>query len=737
MIGGFIHPALALGALLAAVPLLIHLLNRRRHRPLEWGAMRFVMAAYKRTRRRAQMENFLLLLLRMLGIALLALALARPFAGGASPLAPLTESRRDVVVVVDVSASTGFRDGGGAVFDRIVARARELLAELDGGRGDRARLVVADNRPRLLSWRTPEEALELLSALEGPSAAPLDLVAALEEVLASIEADGAAVDAADVELLLLTDLQRISFDPPRAEGEPDDLTRVLDRLTALELTLTVVDLGAAQLIPPNVGVTAVTTLGPVLGPGLPVDIAVDVTNHGAAGVGGVRLAVAVDGQRLPSRALDMTAGAVQREIFSVTFDTPGPRVVEASLEPDQLAFDDRRAAVFDVPDTVSTLLVNGAPDESALELDEVGLFAAALAPPDDGGLGARGFVPFQLETIDPAYLDAADLDLTPYDVIVLANVEALSTRAIGRLEERVAAGAGLIVALGDRTVPSVYARRLFAADGTGLLPAEPLDVVAVPSRRDGYFRVTEFDGEHPILAFFDDPRWRPLFTEIPIYTYVAVRPLPAARVLATLDSGSAPLLVERAFGAGRVLLWTTTLDAAWTRIPESPRTLVPLAHELVRHAGRGPERRLEVPVGEALTVVVDRFPRSPVAVGPDGARRPIDGEPTELGGGRWALPPIEDTDRVGVYRVEFDEAPPAVFAVQGDASEGDLERVPADALAGLHPALRPVRAETTAGQEGDDQRRGELWRGILWLCLAVLVSESLWSAWLERRRRLA
>ena len=77
---GFVNPGLAIGAALAVVPLIIHLLNRQRHRPMRWAAMRFVMAAYRRTHRRARMENILLLLLRMGAVALLALAIARPFA---------------------------------------------------------------------------------------------------------------------------------------------------------------------------------------------------------------------------------------------------------------------------------------------------------------------------------------------------------------------------------------------------------------------------------------------------------------------------------------------------------------------------------------------------------------------------------------------------------------------------------------------------------------------------------
>ena len=69
MFDGFVHPGLVIGAALAAVPLLIHLLNRQRFKPLSWAAMRFVEAAWRKTRRRARLENLLLLLLRMAAIA--------------------------------------------------------------------------------------------------------------------------------------------------------------------------------------------------------------------------------------------------------------------------------------------------------------------------------------------------------------------------------------------------------------------------------------------------------------------------------------------------------------------------------------------------------------------------------------------------------------------------------------------------------------------------------------------
>src|SRR5689334_9111334 len=229
-IGGFVHPALVAGLAAVSLPLLIHLLNRQRHKPLRWAAMRFVLAAHKKTRRRVELENLLLLLLRMGAIALLALALARPFTGRHSPLASLTDSRRDVVVVLDASASTGQRDGMESAFERERERARALARELNGTHGDRLRLILAGGYPRLLSWTTPEQALSLLETVDTPTGEPLDLAGALSEVL-RLAQETQSGGSASLEVHVLTDMQRRAFVPSEvgAAGE-NPRSRALDEV---------------------------------------------------------------------------------------------------------------------------------------------------------------------------------------------------------------------------------------------------------------------------------------------------------------------------------------------------------------------------------------------------------------------------------------------------------------------------------------------------------------------------
>jgi len=527
LIEGFLNPGLAIGATLAAVPLVIHLLNRQRHRPQRWAAMRFVLAAYRKTRRRVQLENLLLLLLRMLAVAALAFAVARPFASGDSPLVGLQEERRDLVLVVDGSASTGLRAEVESVFDRIRERAGELLEGLDDGRGDRVRLVLAGERPRVFPWTDPADARSILQSIEQPLDEALDLALALGEVATIFEEGAQRGAGGGAEIRLLTDLQESAFlsiapteDSDGGEAPPA-LAEQLARIDALDLSVLVEDLGPKELTPPNLAVESILVLGEGPRAGTPFEVAVGVSNHGERELLAERVALQVGGERLPSQRVDVPARGKAEAVFTVTLEDPGYHDIVATLEGDRLSVDDSRARVVLAPPPLEVLVVNGAPADR-VEEDEAGYLLAVLEPPtDELGVDGESSSPFRVRTITPAALEAADSPIEEADLIVLANVPALPSAAVTRLEERVAAGAGLLITVGDRLGdPSSWSEDLFRADGTGLLPGEPVRRVSAADRTR-YYRVSEFDEGHPALAFFGDERWRPLLSEAPFYDFVA------------------------------------------------------------------------------------------------------------------------------------------------------------------------------------------------------------------------
>ncbi|MGH7242791.1 MAG: BatA domain-containing protein [Phycisphaerales bacterium] len=241
----FLNPTLALAALACiAAPIIIHLLFRRKRKPVEWGAMKFVLEAISRNRRRLRLEQILLLAARTLAVLFLALAVGRPMFAGARP----ADSRRarDLTIVIDNSLASQTRVGGTGSQSELEAakqRAATLLDELDAGRGDRATVVtLASPAERLLTAPSGDLASvrRVLDQIE-PADSGTDFAGA-----AALTRDGSPADAArETTIALLSPLRAGSVDLSRettgrdsargsAESASENLPSVLATLPAQE-----------------------------------------------------------------------------------------------------------------------------------------------------------------------------------------------------------------------------------------------------------------------------------------------------------------------------------------------------------------------------------------------------------------------------------------------------------------------------------------------------------------------
>ena len=78
----FLQPWILYALPLMALPILIHLINRHRHRSVDWAAMMFLVSAKRMNKGMARLRYLLIMLLRMLAIAVLVFAVSRPLATG-------------------------------------------------------------------------------------------------------------------------------------------------------------------------------------------------------------------------------------------------------------------------------------------------------------------------------------------------------------------------------------------------------------------------------------------------------------------------------------------------------------------------------------------------------------------------------------------------------------------------------------------------------------------------------
>ncbi len=184
----FLNPLLLWGLLAAAVPIAIHLLNRRRHKTIQWAAMQFLLKATRESRGKKKLRHILILTCRALAIAALAFAAARPIVSGLIGWGG--GSINTVVLLLDRSASMETKPGDGLNPRRqiVIEKVRDAMTNLGA-----ARLVLID------------------SASKKPQEIPSP------DILADISSTGSTDTAADFPTLLARAAEFLADTPGRSE----------------------------------------------------------------------------------------------------------------------------------------------------------------------------------------------------------------------------------------------------------------------------------------------------------------------------------------------------------------------------------------------------------------------------------------------------------------------------------------------------------------------------------------
>ena len=159
----FVAPLMLAGVAAVAVPVLIHLIGRRRAPRVPFAAIAFLRASNRRVARRVRLRHLLLLALRAGLVAAAAVMAAQPFVERESDLPALGAGARAVALVVDDTASMRARRDGRSLFSRAQEAARKLVRQL----GPAAQVAV-------LSLSRPSGPLARLSADPRRIAAAID-----------------------------------------------------------------------------------------------------------------------------------------------------------------------------------------------------------------------------------------------------------------------------------------------------------------------------------------------------------------------------------------------------------------------------------------------------------------------------------------------------------------------------------------------------------------------------------
>jgi hypothetical protein len=731
------------------VPIIIHLLNRRKFQKVVWAAMRFLKISVEQNQRRMRVEDLILLALRCLLLALLALALARP-AILSEAAGVFGQSKVTGVIILDNSYSMGVSDGTATRFDKARAAAEQALDSMPAGSAT-AVLFASD----VVQAVIPEPTFDFNLARKIIRQAPLtdratDLFPAVQK----------AIDTLSGRLALRKEVYVVTDGQAAGWRNLAGIQQILERAKSeIRAHLILVNEHETQ----NLGISDLRLASGLSPAHQPLRFEVKISNFGKEEVRDVRASLSVDHEPATDEfTIDtIPPGAAKSISLFAKLRTEGYHAVTARIPEDRLRADDRRTVAVRAIKEARVLLVDGEPGSEPRDNETFFLKHALTPVPPD--LAGDYFI--KATVITAPELTQARLD--DYDAVVLANVPDFSEATLSAMEGHLRRGGGLMIFPGSRVSLTFYNEQLFRR--FRFLPAELGAAFGQAEQDEKFFTLQDRNYEHPIVSLWNDPGAGTL-ASARFYRAFELRPGPAdggklgrrdddtthpagsptsrahlsdgaevgpAAVILNYSDGHRAVM-ERPWGLGRVVLFSSTADTAWNDLPVRP-SFVPLVHRALGSIVQRQDEGLNLRVGEKFSrrVKTDFLDKDAMFSKPRQLDTARDLRRVEMVNG-WPTLQYDQTDFAGVYEVAVADPPLALkFAAQADPAESSLDELSPAQLATLQSVAKVHTWTPSFSLKGlvEQSRTGlEFWLPIIVAVLLLGLVETFLGQWFSRSK---
>ncbi|MDZ4289652.1 MAG: BatA domain-containing protein [Prosthecobacter sp.] len=702
----FLNAILLAGAAAFLIPLIIHLLNKRKVQTVRWGAMHLLQEVLRQRKRKLNIEQWLLLAVRIAIPIVLALCLARPVV---TALRSLGLGKTSLVMLLDDSFSMRAPAPGGSPAERTRQDVGHILEAQP--RGSDAQVVLAGgNARRLLDQAT--STLDIIPkqlADTANQAGPVKVNDALQTAAASLSKapNGAR------ELAIISDFQASDWQSV-ADGAA---LPALEALLKQEPKPQVTFYRLTSDLTENLSIASADLSALVVAAEQPIGLRVRIQNHGKRPWQDVAVHLEADGARLRTSRISLPPEGEAVIGFTHAFNQVGDHSLSVRLEGDSFPDDNAFYSVVQVRNQLNVLLVDGDPSNEPLG-GAADFLELALAPYQSANASLKDLI--RTTKVDARRLKAEDFK--GKEVLVLADVDKLQGNRLTELDKFVKAGGGLIVFAGAHCDLDWYNRELYRK-GEGLMPAAIKGLHRAPSSAMPA-RVLQQRLTHPATVYFNDARGGRLQdAEFLSWLEFDLSKDTSAKAILQLDRG-VPLFLEKTRDRGRVIAAATTADAEWSNLPLQP-FFVPLMQRLITYLATQSTVSAWDQVGAPLRIVLPKE-----RVGVDYTLHDPTGQAESLktkADGDKALLESKPISAPGIYRLTQGNAT-RLLAYNLDPAESNLTPLPPDKVRQLAERHNSAFVESfDAWQKLDRSRRhgSELWQPFLMALLVLLFLEVL------------
>ena len=669
----FLNPFLLFGSVALAIPVLIHLVRKEKSEIIPFSSLMFLLKVPKRSIRQQKMKNLLLMALRLLILALLVGAFARPFMTQAAKPILNAASNSGTVLMLDTSYSMQY----GNNFDKMKAEARK---QIDSMRATDRMAIVAFNEDAYIAAPPTSDKNALKAAVDTlePSLQATRYYEAF--TLADRVLSGFAGD--QKRLVVISDFQRNGWNRSSRESViGTDVKTEAINLAVKDWTNVGID---SVSVEPSTSF-ARTYMGRLIvrvhnyGKDKPVDVPVSVTLNDKE-VGKKTVTVSANSTALAEFTdFDLLLGFSKGKIHIATDDP--------------LKVDNDFSFVIERREKLKVLVVDAGKPKQSLYLRQAYTSTADL--------------PYEVTTLTASAVTPDEI--AKHEVVIINDAPRLPDKVTEKMDELRKTGQGQLVILAENAEIAWW-------NSYAKLPVKAVQRIFVPKDRGRpSVSLTTYDQNHNIFKPFKTST-KVALNSAQFNAYMNMEAKPGAVVLGKYDDGS-PVIVESSKEDHGLIVFNSTLDTRWNDLPLKP-SFLPLFHEIVRYLSRYNESRGWYALGEAIPVTAGLESVAAAVVDPSGKRQALG----DLGAGqaKFFTPTMPGFHEI---RVGPDTR---VVAVNPPASESNLDSMPPeDLLASVQRTKGDSQSPGFFGSEEKDDyaRRQNGWWYLLLIAFLAGITE--------------
>ncbi len=529
----FLNPAVLFGLLAASIPVLIHLLNLRKLKRIEFSTLAFLKELQKNKIRKIKLKQWLLLALRILIILFLVTAFARPTLKGIAIGGTTSAAKTTAVFILDNTPSMSVVDAKGSYFYQAKAIIKQLLNQLQEG-DDAALILVSDQSSDEV--KTTTNLADFQKQIDEAKISD-----------ASRFLNNSIVKAAKIlshsqnfnkEVYVLSDFQNGRL------ANKDSFSN-LGQLLNDKVRIYTFDLTGKEAF--NLGIDDFKINTKIFEKDKPVNFGAVVTNYSNQSVNNLVVSLYVNGERSAQQSVSLNAGESKTISMDAVVKQTGYADSFAEIEDDDIMQDNRRYAEFYIPNEIPVIILTNDPADSRF----VNLALAA------GGNGNT------LKIMQKNLDQISAINLSQYDVVIIigSEINGGSITGIDKLKSFVDNGGGVLLMPGSNSTLQGFQKITAGLN----IPSPTISVGNINSNVNAV-NFDKVDFNHPIFEDIYSDRAKKNIESPNFYYHYKINPSGKGENIVSLSDGSA-FLSEYKIGKGKILVFNTAPVLSWSNFP--------------------------------------------------------------------------------------------------------------------------------------------------------------------------